>query len=589
MPKRRLLWHLFPSYAAIAFLAALVVGWWVISRFQQHGVESTRHELSALAKLLESRLGPDLAADREAFSRLCRSYQQSSNVRITLLSATGKVEFDSRDRPEDVEKQLSRSEIRQAFSGTTADEIRYNAALDQRAMYLAEPVKRNDQLAGVLYLSSSLAALDESVGRLRLQVLLLAAAAAALAIPIARWTAQRVASPLGQLRGAADALAEGKWTARAAMPDAQELAALAESFNRMADALQQQFSVLVQNNNEQKAVLASMAEGVLAVDSQERVISMNTACGRLLGLDPTQAQGRRLREVVRNVDLSRFITRALGGPEPVEADVLLHGDRQRVMQAQGSALHDLEGRAIGAVVVLNDVTDFRRLEHIRRDFVANVSHELKTPITSIKGFVETLLDGALRDPVDSERFLRIIDKQAERLHAIIEDLLSLSKIEQTEDAATFVLEPGSVRAVLESAAHACQTAAKERAIAVTICCDAELKARLNPMLLEQAMVNLLDNAIKYSEAGREVRITALASDGEVTITVADRGNGIAAEHIPRIFERFYRVDRARSRKLGGTGLGLAIVKHIVQAHRGRIDVDSTLGVGTTFTIHLPCA
>jgi two-component system phosphate regulon sensor histidine kinase PhoR len=229
------------------------------------------------------------------------------------------------------------------------------------------------------------------------------------------------------------------------------------------------------------------------------------------------------------------------------------------------------------------------LEHIRRDFVANVSHELKTPITSIKGFVETLLDGAVRDPLDSERFLRIVAKQADRLHAIIEDLLSLSKIEEKEDSEAIALEAGPVRPVLESAVHACQTAAAEHQISVRLECDGQLRAKLNPLLLEQAVVNLLDNAIKYSEPGREVKISAEAAEGEVLVHVADRGCGIADEHVPRIFERFYRVDRARSRKLGGTGLGLAIVKHIVQAHRGRITVDSTLGVGSTFTIHLPPA
>jgi two-component system phosphate regulon sensor histidine kinase PhoR len=257
------------------------------------------------------------------------------------------------------------------------------------------------------------------------------------------------------------------------------------------------------------------------------------------------------------------------------------------MQAHGSALHDLEGRPIGAVIVLNDVTDFRKLEHIRRDFVANVSHELKTPVTSIKGFVETLLDGAMQDPVDSDRFLRIIAKQADRLHAIIEDLLALSKIEQAEETEDLTLEPTPLRGVLENAIATCQVAAHDRHIVVKLDCQAALAARINPLLLEQAVVNLLDNAIKYSEPEHEVCVTGAAHDGEVTISVADHGCGIADEHASRIFERFYRVDRARSRKLGGTGLGLAIVKHIVQAHRGHVSVSSTLGVGSTFTIHLP--
>ena len=382
-------------------------------------------------------------------------------------------------------------------------------------------------------------------------------------------------------------MTEGKWNARVAIPDTDELARLADSVNRLADQLQQRIGVLTQNNNEQKAVLASMAEGVLAVDSQERVISLNTASSRLLGIDTSQAQGRRLHEVVRNADLSRFISRALESRVPLEADVLLHGDRERTMQARGSALHDLEGRTIGLVVVLNDVTDFRRLEHIRRDFVANVSHELKTPITSIKGFVETLLDGAMHEPNDAERFLRIIAKQADRLHAIIEDLLALSKIEQSEDEHNISLEPGLVRPVIESAVNTCESGASEREISVIVDCQDQLQAKLNPILLEQAVVNLLDNAVKYSEPGREVRVTAAESNGEVVISVTDRGSGIGNQHLARIFERFYRVDPARSRKLGGTGLGLAIVKHIVQAHHGRVSVESTLGAGSTFTISLP--
>ena len=270
--------------------------------------------------------------------------------------------------------------------------------------------------------------------------------------------------------------------------------------------------------------------------------------------------------------------------------MLLLGDRERVMQAQGSALHDSEGRAIGAVIVLNDVTDFRRLEHIRRDFVANVSHELKTPITSIKGFVETLLDGAMQRP----RRLANASCKSSPSRPIgctpsSKTLLSLSKIEQREDADDIALEAGPLRPVLESAVHVCQSAAAEHEITVALECDSQLRARINPVLLEQAVVNLLDNAIKYSDPGREVRLSAAATADEVTDPRRRSGLGIADDQIARIFERFYRVDRARSRKLGGTGLGLAIVKHIVQAHRGRVTVESTLGVGSTFTIHLPRA
>ncbi|HEX3725749.1 MAG TPA: histidine kinase dimerization/phospho-acceptor domain-containing protein, partial [Pirellulales bacterium] len=434
MPKRHLRWHLFPFFAAIAFFSALAVGWFIASRFEVAGLSLKRGELSALAAFLDSQRGAAPTKSQQGFARLAADFSRASNVRIALLAPSLAVVFDTSGHPEELEKQTARAEIREALAGTAATEVRYNPALDQRVMYFAAPVMREGRPVGLLYLSTPLVALDEALGRLRSQAVVLAALTVVLATALAWWAARGIARPLEVVRRAADALGAGQWNTRVALPEPLELAELADSFNRLAEAWQRRVAVLIQNNNELKAVLASMAEGVLAVDCQEHLISMNTSCGRLLSIDPVHAQGRRLREVVRNADLSRFVIRSLACADGVEADVLLHGDRGRVIEAQGSALHDLDGRTIGAVVVLNDVTDFRRLEQIRRDFVANVSHELKTPITSIKGFVETLLDGAIRDPVDSERFLQIVAKQADRLHAIIEDLLSLSKIEQSEDA-----------------------------------------------------------------------------------------------------------------------------------------------------------
>ena len=260
------------------------------------------------------------------------------------------------------------------------------------------------------------------------------------------------------------------------------------------------------------------------------------------------------------------------------------------MRLRGTALRDVDGRGIGAVIVLNDVTRYRHLENLRRDFVANVSHELKTPIASIKGFVETLLDGALNQPEDAQRFLKIIASHAERLNNIIEDLLSLSKIEQSEEAANLPLVEVPLRPVLEAALHGCETQAAARKISLELHCG-DVLAMIDPPLLEQAVINLVDNAIKYSEIGGKVEVLVQCNgrEREISIAVRDLGCGIAAEHLPRLFERFYRVDRARSRKLGGTGLGLAIVKHIVQAHGGRVMVNSTPGAGSVFTIHLPLA
>jgi two-component system phosphate regulon sensor histidine kinase PhoR len=233
------------------------------------------------------------------------------------------------------------------------------------------------------------------------------------------------------------------------------------------------------------------------------------------------------------------------------------------------------------------MTRIRRLESLRRDFVANVSHELKTPVTSIQGFVEALLDGAINDPKQTERFLKIIARHSDRLNAIIEDLLSLSRLEEDSEKRNISLENIPIKSVLLSAIELSSVKAEEKQMKIDLMCEDDITANINAALLEQAIVNLIDNAVKYSSAGSTVRITAEQKANETTISVQDNGCGIAQEHIPHIFERFYVVDKGRSRKLGGTGLGLAIVKHIAQVHGGYVTVESTVGVGSTFAIHLP--
>ena len=359
--------------------------------------------------------------------------------------------------------------------------------------------------------------------------------------------------------------------------------------NELAAQLDARINDALRQRNEREAILSSMVEGVVAIDDRQRIISLNQAAARLFGCHADTVAGRTLQEIVRNVELQRLAADVLARRQSLSGDLAIMGrdGRQRLLNAQGTVLREAEDRPVGAVIVLHDVTRLQELEKVRRDFVANVSHELRTPVTAIKGFVETLLDGAPADPADAERFLRIVARQADRLNSIIEDLLTLARIEQGTEKAEIVLEPGRVRQVLEAAADACRLKAEEKQIHLDIQCDADLIARINAALLEQAVVNLVDNAVKYSPAGATVRLIAERDAEWLVIRVEDHGCGIGAEHLPRIFERFYRVDRARSRELGGTGLGLSVVKHIAQAHGGRADVRSTVGEGSTFFIHLP--
>jgi two-component system phosphate regulon sensor histidine kinase PhoR len=332
-----------------------------------------------------------------------------------------------------------------------------------------------------------------------------------------------------------------------------------------------------------------MIEGVLAVDATQRIVSINRAAADLLGIDALAVLGRSIQEVVRNADLRQFALQAIDCREPVEDDLVLRAARDRTLRVRGTPLRDVSGEG-GAVIVLNDITDIRHLENVRRDFVANVSHELKTPVASIKGFVETLLDGRVDDPDDRRRFLEIVGRQSDRLGAIIDDLLALSRIEQAEGMGDLPLERVAVADVLAAVVAECGPRADDRSIAIEVESPPGLEAEVNAPLLEQALINLVDNALKYSEQGGSVILAATPTeDGMLDLIVRDHGTGIGAEHLPRLFERFYRVDKGRSRKLGGTGLGLSIVKHIVQAHGGTVAVESTLGVGSTFRVRLPAS
>lgn len=397
------------------------------------------------------------------------------------------------------------------------------------------------------------------------------------------------------LRQGAERFAAGDLRKRIAVRGPLQLAALAESLNTMAGQLTDRLSTVVRQRNELGAVHGSMVEGVLAIDREQNILSLNRAASKMLSLDPDATIGRSIYEAVRNADMHEVIRQSLDRDTSVAGEMTLgqpdapaNGQPAlQVIQLQSAILRDEDDRHIGLVLVLHDVTQLRRLESVRRDFVSNVSHEVKTPVSAIKAAVETVRDLPSQDDPDAQRFLQIISRQADRLAAIVDDLLSLARIEQDRDAALSDIKLSPVWPTIAAAIETCEAAADAKNIHVACECDREIKASVNEQLLTQALINLIDNAVKYSDADTSVLVTCEASDREAVLTVTDQGRGIDAKHLPRVFERFYRTDKARSRELGGTGLGLSIVKHIAEAHGGRVSVESKPGVGSTFRIHLP--
>ena len=589
MPGKRLLWQLYPTYLFITLAALIAVGWYSIESLAEFYYERTRADLKARARLVTGQVQAQFIAGHfEDAETLTRNLGSQGFMRVTLMRPSGVVLGDSHEDPARMDNHASRPEMREALAGRTGDSIRYSNTLKKNMLYIAVPVLDKTTVVGVVRTSMATEFIDRELEHVETRIawggLLVALLAAGLSYGVSR----RLSRPLEAMTRAAESYAQGDLTGKVEVAPTLEIGDLGTALNQMARQLDDRIRTVTAERNEREAMLFSMVEGVLAVDAEERFISMNQAAARLIGADAGHFHGRPLQEVVRNSDLKQFVRRALNSRAVVETDIVLGSAEECCLQARGTVLKDENDRSIGAVIVLNDVTRLRRLENIRKDFVANVSHELKTPITAIQGFVETLQDGAIHDPMNAASFLGIISQQVDRLNAIIEDLLSLSRLEQDPERSEIVFEETQLKELIAGAVRTCQSKAEKLQTRIEVECEDSLHApRINWPLLEQAIVNLVDNAIKYSKPGSRVAVTAHEEGAEIVLRVRDAGRGIAAEHLPRIFERFYRVDKARSREVGGTGLGLAIVKHIAQVHGGSVNVESVLAKGSTFSIHLP--
>ena len=589
MAKKRIFWQLFPSYLLITFTALLTVGGYASNSLREFYYDRTAEDLKARAWMIERQVArKNFSFNPSSLNSLSRDLGIKTNTRITIIDLSGQVLGDSDEEPSRMDNHADRPEFITALQGETGMAVRFSNTLEEQMMYLAVPIIREDKLSGVARISIPITFIEQALRTIEFKIGGVGLAVALLAAGISLMVSRRISHPLEQMKHSAESIARGDWKKPLSVnSDSVEISALSNALNQMALQLEDRIKTITNQSNESEAVLSSMVEGVLAVDAAENIIRLNKAAGKLLEIKPDSAEGRPIHEVVRNSLLREFIERTLSGIENVETDLTIGNQNEIFLQAHGAVLKDMQEKSIGAVIVLNDVTRLRRLETVRKDFVANVSHELKTPITLIKGFVETLQQGALEKREEAERFLNIMSKQVERLNAIIEDLLSLSRLEQDSGKSAISMEKTKVIQILESAIRDCESKLLKKKISIQLNCSNELEVFANSPLLNQAVLNLVDNALKYSEQGEKITVEAFVTGTEIVIEVQDWGCGIGSEHLPRLFERFYRIDQARSRQMGGTGLGLAIVKHIVQEHGGSVSVNSTLGKGSRFSIHLP--
>ena len=514
-------------------------------------------------------------------------YYVNENTFFSVILPNGKEIGWSQKNYQKPDFYAERPEVKSALSGEYGKHTRYNIGLKETFIHIAIPIKDNDDsILCAVRGSSPTSKRDLFIIQFEDKISQIYFIFSLVTLIIFIAISNRISSPLKKIIKSAKIISQNKKINKLPEHSIFEIDELSQTLNTLSLKIQKNTKELDIKYIELQAVLASMQEGVLAIDKKQQIIQINRAAMSILeinNLDDTDS--RIIQQHIRFSNLQNFIKKILLTKKQATKDMTLNASSIKSVQVTGSPLTNEKGVNIGALIVMRDITDLRKLEEVRTDFVANVSHELKTPITSIKGFIETLSSDDFEHNKETKKFLEIIRQQSNRLNTIVDDLLTLSRIERKEEHIVFDLFP--LENIIKNSIALCHHQAEKKNIKIKMNCDSNSEIKVNSALLEQALVNLIINAIQHSNSNTTISLIGQMKDKKIIISVQDEGIGIEKKHHTRLFERFYRIDSSRSRNDGGTGLGLSIVKHIVNAHKGEISLESEIGKGSIFTIKIP--
>ena len=576
----RLFYKLFGTYLVIAVLAVVLAGFFIERELKTGLTRWIEEDLMAETQIIA--LMPEGEIEKQS-----QALVERSRARVTLIDARGLVTLDSNRQTKDLDNHLNRSEIQESRVKGKGTATRYSQTLKMDMLYVALPLYEGSHLKGYLRLSRPLLEVDRSVDKLRFSIFQVLLLIIILSMIVAFIFSMKVISPIQEIEAFTDKIRKGDVSGMLMIDSRDEIGQLSKNINDMVAELQEKIRVANEEKWKLRAAFASMAEGVMVLDSQDRIEGLNKGMAEMIGREYADIVGKTPIEAFRNIALQDALNRFRQAGEIVLEEITLGDENPMILDVNISAVKSLPGQDPKTMIVFHNVTRLKKLEQVRADFVANVTHEIKTPLTAIIGFVETLQQGAIDDRAKAQKFLLTIHENAQRLNRLVDDLLTLSSIELGETK--LHLEGLALDDVFETAL----TLISPRAALKNIRIQREVQPGLPRVCadrdrLVQILVNVLDNAVKFTPEGGSVSITASPEVQEsVVIKITDTGIGISKSELPRLGERFYRIDKTRSREMGGTGLGLSIVKHLMKAHEGSMEIESTLGKGTTVSLHFP--